>query len=80
LLRASTGLILPNEELPLQRDDEILFAGRPGARHAQRLVLLDLNVLDYAVRDVDLPGGWVWQQLTERDRRSRVLPTRPPGA
>ena len=68
LQRPSTGLILPDEELPLQLDDEILFAGRPGARSAQRLVLLNLNVRDYAVRGVDLPGGWVWQRLTRPTR------------
>jgi voltage-gated potassium channel Kch len=68
LLRASTSLILPDEGLPLQRDDEILFAGSPGARSAQRLVLLNLNVRDYAVRGIDLPGGWVWQRLTRPTR------------
>ena len=68
VLRASTSLILPDEALPLQRDDEILFAGRPAARSAQRSVLVNLNARDYAVRGVDLPGGWLWQRLTRPTR------------
>jgi len=66
--RASTSLILPEEALPLQRDDEILFAGQPAARRAQRLLLLNLKVRDYVVRGIDLPGGWVWQRLTRSAR------------
>ena len=66
VLRASTSLILPDEALPVQRDDEILFAGRPAARSAQRSVLVNLNVRDYAVRGLDLPGGWLWQRLSRR--------------
>jgi voltage-gated potassium channel Kch len=68
VLRASTSLILPDEALPLQRDDEILFTGRPAARSAQRSVLFNLNVRDYAVRGMDLPGGWLWQRLTRPTR------------
>ena len=68
LLRASTCLILPEETLPLQRDDEVLFAGQTAARRAQRAVLLNSNVRDYAVRGVDLPGGWVWHRLTRSAR------------
>jgi Trk K+ transport system NAD-binding subunit len=71
VLRGSDSLILPDEALQLRRDDEILFAGRPAARRAQRSVLLNLNVRDYAVRGIDLPGGWVWQRLT---RRARTAP------
>ena len=73
VLRASDSLILPDEALPLQRDDEILFAGRPAARRAQRSVLLNLNVRDYAVRGIDLPGGWVWQRLTRRAPTSPAM-------
>jgi hypothetical protein len=47
---------------------EILFAGRPAARSAQRSVLFNLNVRDYAVRGMDLPGGWLWQRLTRPTR------------
>ena len=71
VLRASTSLILPDEALPLQQDDEILFAGRPAARSAQRSVLVNMNARDYVVQGMDLPGGWLWQWLTRptADRR-----------
>ena len=66
-------MICASEALPLQRDDEILFAGRPAARRAQHSVLLNLKVRDYAVRGIDLPGGWVWQRLTRRARTSPAV-------
>jgi len=68
LLRGSATLILPDETLSLQRDDEVLFAGRPAARRVQQPILLNVNVRDYAVRGVDLPGGWIWQRLTRPAR------------
>jgi Trk K+ transport system NAD-binding subunit len=68
LLRGTSTVILPDPALPLHRDDEVLFAGRPAARRAQRSMLLNVNVRDYAVRGIDLPGGWIWQRLTRPAR------------
>jgi hypothetical protein len=70
LLRGSTTSILPDAALPLQRDDEVLFAGRPAAGRAQRRILLNVNIRDYAVRGIDVPGGWVWQRLTRSTVRA----------
>ena len=68
LLRGTSTVILPDPALPLHRDDEVLFAGQPAARRAQRPILLNVNVCDYAVRGIDLPGGWIWQRLTRPAR------------
>ena len=64
VLRRSLESILPDESMPLQRGDEVLFAGQPTARKAQRPMLLNVNVRDYVVRGIDVPGGWLWQRLT----------------
>ncbi len=69
LSRATSTLILPDLDVPLQRDDEVLFAGKPAARRAQRAVLQNVNVRDYAMRGIDLPGGWIWQKFTRQARR-----------
>ena len=64
VLRGSSESILPDGSMPLQRGDEVLFAGQPAARKAQRPMLLNVNVRDYVVRGIDVPGGWLWQRLT----------------
>ena len=58
---------LPTENMPLARGDEILFAGRLRARRSQQLALANVNALDYVRTGRDLPGGWIWQQLTRRN-------------
>jgi len=43
--------------------ERILFAGTRAARAAQWPMLRNVNVRDYALRGVDLPGGWLWQKI-----------------
>lgn len=64
LVRGPETLVLPDDALPLERGDTILFAGRPAARAAQRPVLRNVNARDYVVRGIDRPGGWIWQRMT----------------
>jgi Trk K+ transport system NAD-binding subunit len=67
LLKRHSGVsILPDEGQSLQPGDQVLFAGRPAARSAQRATLRSMTVLEYVAQSVDLPGGWVWQRLTRR--------------
>ena len=68
LLRGTDSLVLPDETMRLQLGDEVLFAGRPAARRAQRPVLRNVNVRDYVVRGIDVPGGWIWQRFTHTTR------------
>ena len=53
--------------MQLAAGDEILFAGRLRARRSQQLSLANVNVLDYVRTGRDLPGGWIWQRLTQRN-------------
>ena len=66
LRRGTSDTILPDESAWLAAGDEVLFAGQPSARTAQRGILRNVNVRDYAMRGIDLPGGWVWQKLMRR--------------
>lgn len=68
LLRDGQAIALPQASLRLQRGDELLFAGRPAARRNQRAMLVNVNVRDYVVRGIDMPGGWAWQRLTRAQR------------
>ncbi len=67
LRRAGRDRLLPDDEMPLAAGDEILFAGRLRARRSQQLSLANVNVLDYVRTGRDLPGGWIWQRLTQRN-------------
>ncbi|MFO1375657.1 MAG: NAD-binding protein [Steroidobacteraceae bacterium] len=66
LVRGQAAAAMPDESTRLARGDELLFAGRPAARRTQRSTLMNINVLDYVVRGIDLPGGWIWQRLQGR--------------
>ncbi len=63
--------LLPADDVALAPGDEVLFADKPAARRAQLQTLRNVNVRDYVVRGIDLPGGWVWQWLTRRGRTQR---------
>jgi len=64
LVRGGQATALPEPADRLRRGDELLFAGRPAARRNQRTMLVNVNVRDYVVRGIDVPGGWIWQRLT----------------
>jgi voltage-gated potassium channel Kch len=64
LRRGSHDYLLPTEDMPLERGDEILFAGRLRGRRSQQLTLANVNALDYVRTGRDVPGGWIWQKLT----------------
>lgn len=64
LLRDGQTQTLPDGNERLRAGDELLYAGRPAARRAQRSTLRNVNVRNYVVRGIDVPGGWIWQRLT----------------
>ena len=67
LLRAGgQEVVLPSDEQPLAAGDQLLFAGTREARDAQRSLLRNVNVRDYVLRGVEVPGGWLWQRLKSR--------------
>jgi voltage-gated potassium channel len=54
---------MPAGEIELAAGDALLFAGRTSARRAQRTLLSNVNVRDYVVKGIEVPGGWVWQRF-----------------
>jgi len=71
LTRGGGSLPLPAEEVPLRAGDEVLFAGAPRARRAQSPMLSNVNVRDYVLSGIDLPGGLIsmWAARKRRARR-----------
>lgn len=66
LARGDAGEVLPEGKTPLQAGDRILFAGTRGAREAQWPMLRNVNVRDYVLKGIELPGGWLWQKFTRK--------------
>lgn len=58
--------LLPEDGVALAPGDELLFAGTPPARRAQLQIQRNVNVRDYVVSGIDVPGGWIWQRMTTR--------------
>lgn len=66
IARAGGMQALPADAEPLQAGDEVLYAGTQEARDAQWAVLRNVNVCDYVLDGIDLPGGWIWQWWAAR--------------
>ena len=74
LRRTDQAFDLPEDGVELQPGDQVLFAGRDGARELQQSLLRNENVRDYVLTGRDRPAGWLWQRL------QRQRPIRPPVA
>ncbi|HEY5635362.1 MAG TPA: NAD-binding protein [Burkholderiales bacterium] len=79
LKRESGDLVLPENALPLAAGDEILFVGTQAAREAQLALLRNVNVRDYVLTGVDVPGGWIWQRLSAARPAQPSTRARPPA-
>ncbi len=71
LTRGGGSLALPADEVPLRPGDEILFAGGAGARRNQWPMLGNVNVRDYVVSGIDLPGGLISMWAARKRRGAR---------
>jgi voltage-gated potassium channel len=71
LTRGGGSLPLPGDEVPLRPGDEVLFAGTPQARRTQWPMLRNVNVRDYVLSGIDLPGGLIslWARRRRREQR-----------
>jgi voltage-gated potassium channel len=63
LWRAGQLQALPEENVAVRPDDELLFAGTLPARRAQVGMLRNLNVCSYVLTGNERPSGWIWQKL-----------------
>jgi len=74
LQRTDAAFELPDDDFELRPGDQLLFAGREGAREEQQAVLRNEKLRDYLLTGQDPPSSWLWRWL--KTRRS----TRPPAA
>lgn len=63
LARGDSGEVLPDGSTRLHAGDRVLFAGTRAARDAQWPLLRNLNVRDYVLKGIEVPGGWLWQKF-----------------
>lgn len=73
LARADAGEVLPDGNTRLQAGDRVLFAGTRAARDAQWPMLRNVNVRDYLLKGIEVPGGWLWRKFA-RSSGSEHLP------
>ena len=64
LLREGTTEISPDDDFLLRPDDQLLVAGRPGARRALDVTLTDEPTAAYVIRGEFAPSSWVWRRLS----------------
>jgi Trk K+ transport system NAD-binding subunit len=66
LQRGEDAFELPVDDFELQPGDQVLFAGRGGARDRQEALLRNEKVRDYVVTGSDPSTGWLWRRLLPR--------------
>ncbi|SDF17255.1 Trk K+ transport system, NAD-binding component [Blastococcus aurantiacus] len=64
VLRGSGTTLAPDEDFVLKAGDELLLAGRPGARRALDTTLFVPSVLEYVVHGHRVPSSWIWRKLS----------------
>ena len=64
LLRDGTSVIAPDDDVVLNLDDQLLLAGRPGARRALDATLTNEPTAAYVVDGGFAPSSWIWRRLS----------------
>jgi Trk K+ transport system NAD-binding subunit len=69
-------LLIPAAATPIRPGDELLFAGRPGARNAFDLNVTNEHALAYILTGHDMRSNWIWEKFVRRrkERGIRHLP------
>jgi voltage-gated potassium channel len=67
LVRHGTEITLaPPDDYALRFGDEIMLAGRPGARRALERTMIDDSVREYVLFDRHVPSSWIWRKLARK--------------
>ncbi|MDZ7622705.1 MAG: hypothetical protein U5O69_10445 [Candidatus Competibacteraceae bacterium] len=69
-------MLLPHAHTAIQAGDSLLLVGRDRARQDLELTLNNENTLDYVLSGREMPGGWVWEWLSQD--RTRAPPRGAP--
>ena len=74
LKRGEESMLLPDPNMELRENDEILVCGQHAAQLFMNWVTYDYNVLRYIRTGVEAPGGMLWQWMSSvRKKRRRWL-------
>jgi voltage-gated potassium channel len=71
VLRGDDAFLAPGPDFVLAPDDELLLAGRPGARRALSTSLEVDSVLEYVLSGRRVPSSWIWRRLIRTSEASR---------
>jgi hypothetical protein len=63
LLRSGEPMLLPAQDVALERSDAVLFAGTAEAQRLQLLIASNSKVCDYVRLGIEAPDGWIWRVL-----------------
>jgi hypothetical protein len=60
-----SAVLLPHAHTAIRDGDNLLLVGRGGARQDLELTLNNENTFDYVLSGREVPGGWIWEWLTD---------------
>jgi hypothetical protein len=70
LVRGGEPQFMPDEDTPLELDDQVLLLGKPGGLSMVREICHYPATVEYLATGRDVPLTWAWNKLTAR-RRAR---------
>jgi voltage-gated potassium channel len=70
VLRGDEAFLAPQADFVVAPGDELLLAGRPGARRALSTILEVEAVLEYVLSGRRMPTSWIWRRLSSAPERS----------
>ena len=62
--RAGHRIMTPDDDEVLEPGDQLLIAGRAGARRLLMDTMVDLPTATYVLEGRTIPSGWVWRRLS----------------
>lgn len=68
--RGDTSILLPDENLPLEKGDNVLLCGHFGARYQMEWIAKNHNVFDYLITGRERASGALWQWLSRRSKKT----------
>jgi Trk K+ transport system NAD-binding subunit len=69
VLRDGEATLAPGPDFVLADGDELLLAGRPGARRALSTILYVDSALEYVTSGRRVPSSWIWRRISRSTDR-----------
>lgn len=65
LARNNEQILIPDLSTPLMKDDQILLCGRPLAKSALSLSLINTKAMTYVIDGIEVPNSIIWRWFRE---------------